>query len=87
MHFSCLLTPSTSENNRMPDNVTSGFDYIRYIKSKKMFVLSDHEVIDAVLQNQGEMFERSLKTNREHIRHVMSLRFSGQKKASPKTSF
>lgn len=56
----------------MPDNVTSGFGYIRYIKSKKMFVLSDHEVVDIVLQIQGEMFSRSLKTNREHVRHVKS---------------
>ncbi len=56
----------------MPDNVTSGLGYTRYIKSKKMFVLSDEEVIDAVLQINIEMFNRSLKTNREHVRHVKS---------------
>jgi len=54
----------------MPDNVTSGLGFIRYIKSKKMFVLSDEEVIDIVLHIEGERFARSMKTNREHVRHV-----------------
>ena len=54
----------------MPENVTSGFGYIRFVKSKKMFVLSDHDVGNITRQIDSGRLARSISTNREHVRHV-----------------
>lgn len=57
---------------KMPENVTSGFGYVRYIKSKKNFVLTDAEVSSILRQIETGRLTRSVGTNREHIRHVKS---------------
>lgn len=57
----------------MPENVTSGFGYIRYIKSKKNFVLTDAEVSKVLRQIESGRLTRSVGTNREHKRHVKSI--------------
>jgi len=54
----------------MPDNVTSGVGYIRYIKSRRNILLTDDDVTRIVLQIEGVKFAQSLKTNRDHVRHV-----------------
>jgi len=63
---------------KMPENVTSGFGYIRYIKSKKNFVLTDAEVSSILRQIETGRLTQSVGTNREHVRHVKST-VSGKK--------
>jgi restriction system protein len=55
---------------KMPDNVTSGSGYIRYIKSKAEVLLSDEQVKQLVDQIEQNSLEKSLKTSRAHVVHV-----------------
>ncbi|AGS40631.1 MAG: putative RNA-binding Zn-ribbon protein involved in translation (DUF1610 family) [Cycloclasticus pugetii] len=57
----------------MPENVTYGQGYIRFIKSKKIPVLSDSEVKDVTEKIKAGRLTPSFKTNREHVKHVQSI--------------
>lgn len=54
----------------MPENVTYGLGYIRYIKSKRQIVFSEIEVDGILNKINNGMLTRSFKTNREHVKHV-----------------
>ena len=58
---------------QMPENVTRGAGYIRYIKSKRDPVLSLSEVEDIVEKIETGRLTSSFKTRREHIRHVRNI--------------
>jgi predicted RNA-binding Zn-ribbon protein involved in translation (DUF1610 family) len=57
----------------MPENVTHGMGYIRYIKSKTEKVLSPKQVIEITQAIDSGRLERSFKTNREHVKHVQEI--------------
>jgi len=57
----------------MPVNVTYGGGYIRYIKSRKHRVLSPAEVEEIVNRIETGRLSPSLKTHREHVRHVKNI--------------
>ncbi len=57
----------------MPENVTHGKGYIRYIKSKKQPVLTELEVKDITSKIEMGRLKPSLKTNREHVKHVKTI--------------
>jgi restriction system protein len=70
VHSLVVFVGDSTFKTEMPENVTYGFGYVRYIKSKRQNVLSEAEV-DAILNKIGAgMLTRSFKTNREHIKHV-----------------
>ena len=54
----------------MPDNVTHGMGYIRFIKSRTEPVLSELEVRDILNRIESGRLKPSLKTRKEHIEHV-----------------
>ncbi len=54
----------------MPENVTYAGGYVRYIKSKKDVLLSDAEVSSVIAQVESGRLQPSMKTNREHVKHV-----------------
>jgi len=54
----------------MPENVTSGFGYIRFIKSKNLPALTKSKVDEIVRKIEEGRLTPSLKTNKEHIEHV-----------------
>jgi len=54
----------------MPENVTYGSGYIRYIKSKTQVVLTESEVKEITNQIESGRLKPSFKTNREHVMHV-----------------
>ena len=54
----------------MPENVTSGFGYARYIKSKKRPVLSPQEVSEIITKIEQGRLSQSFETHREHVKHV-----------------
>ena len=57
----------------MPENVTYGMGYIRYIKSKTQPVLSETEVGKVKHKIESGRLRPSFKTNRAHVKHVKSL--------------
>ena len=57
----------------MPENVTYGKGYIRYIKSKKKPVLTESEVNNIARKIETGRLKPSFKTNREHVKHVKTI--------------
>lgn len=57
----------------MPSNVNYPRGYINFIKSKNEILLSDNEVAEAIRVIESGRFERSFKTNREHVKHVKNI--------------
>ena len=55
---------------KMPDNVRFARGGIEYIKSKRDITLSEDEVADIIEQIESGRLERSIKTNRQHVKHV-----------------
>jgi len=54
----------------MPENVTYGRGYMRYIKSKTQLQLSETEVQHIIQQIANGRLKPSIKTHRQHARHV-----------------
>ncbi len=57
----------------MPENVTSGFGYVRYIKSKKRPVFSQQEVAEIITKIEQGKLSQSFETYRAHIKHVKTI--------------
>jgi len=57
----------------MPENVTYGKGYIHFIKSKTALLLTDSQVKEVTERIQVGRLRPSLKTNREHVKHVQSI--------------
>jgi restriction system protein len=54
----------------MPENVTYGRGYIKYIRTKTQMVLSEAEVNEITLKIKSGRLAQTFKTNREHVKHV-----------------
>lgn len=54
----------------MPDNVTYGRAYIRYIKSKKQPVFTDSQILEILDKIGSARKGASFKASREHVKHV-----------------
>lgn len=54
----------------MPENVTYGKGYIRFIKSETQPIFSQPEVISITRRVESGRLTPSFKTNREHVKHV-----------------
>lgn len=57
----------------MPENVTYGKGYIRFIKSKVQPVLTESEVKQITSKIEVGRLTPSFKTNREHVKHVKTI--------------
>ena len=57
----------------MPDNVTYGRGYIRFIESKNQIVLTASEVNDIIDKIEAGKLVPSFRTNREHVKHVKKI--------------
>ena len=57
----------------MPENVTYGKGYIRFIKSKVQPVLTGSEVKQVTSKIEAGRLTPSFKTNREHVKHVKTI--------------
>ena len=73
VHSVVVFVGDSTFKTEMPENVTYGGGYARYIKSKKTPVLSESEVIDIVKRIEQGRLASSFKMNRKHIRHVKSI--------------
>jgi len=57
----------------MPENVTYGKGYIRFIKSKTAPLLTDSQVKEVTEKIQAGRLTPPFKMNREHVNHVQSI--------------
>jgi len=57
----------------MPENVTYGKGYIRFIKSKVQHVFTELEVKEITSKIESGRLTPSFKTNREHVKHVKTI--------------
>ena len=57
----------------MPENVTLGNGFLRYIKARTTPVLTPEQVQTIIDSIEGGRLARSFKTNREHVAHVKSI--------------
>ncbi|MBU0973058.1 MAG: NERD domain-containing protein [Proteobacteria bacterium] len=67
---------------KMPANVNYPRGYLNFIKSKNEILLSQEEVKKAIQSIELGRFERSYKTNREHVKHVKKIVHEKQNKKS-----
>lgn len=58
---------------QMPENVTYGGGYIRFIKSKEHEVISVQQVNDIIKAIKTGRLTPSFKTNRAHVKHVKEI--------------
>lgn len=57
----------------MPNNVTYGMGYIRYIESKTESVLSRKQVMEITKAIENGRLARTFRNHREHVRHVKTI--------------
>ena len=57
----------------MPENVTYGGGYVRFIKSKTQPVLSESDVNEITSKIETGRLTPSFKTNRDHVKHVKNI--------------
>jgi len=57
----------------MPENVTYGGGYVKFIKSKTQLVLSESDVNEITKKIEDGRLTRSFKKNRDHVKHVKAI--------------
>jgi len=78
VHSLVVFVGDSTFKTAMPENVTYGFGYIRYIKSKKQLVLSPVEVKEIINKIEMGRLSPSFKTHRKHITHVQKIKSEKQ---------
>lgn len=74
MHSVVVFVGDSTFKTSMPDNVTRGLGYVRYIKSKQDVVLSPEQVAEAIERVGAGRLKESFSTDRAHVRHVKVLK-------------
>jgi predicted RNA-binding Zn-ribbon protein involved in translation (DUF1610 family) len=70
VHSVVVFVGDSTFKTDMPENVTYGGGYIRFIKSKNQPVLSKSEVDDIIRKIEEGRLSRSFKTNKEHVKNI-----------------
>ena len=78
VHSVVVFVGESTFKTEMPENVTNGTGYIRYIKSKNQPVLAKSEVDELIRKIEEWRLTPSSNTNMEHIKHVKNI--ANQKK-------
>lgn len=73
LHSVVVFVGGSTFKTPMPENVTYGMGYIRYIKSKTEPVIPMDQVADIVQMIQSGRYSRTLSTHLQHVRHVQEL--------------
>lgn len=73
LHSVVVFVGDSTFKTPMPDNVTRGFGYVRYIKSKTEPVISEAQVNEIVQQIESGRYPRTFSTHRQHVKHVKSI--------------
>ena len=73
VHSLVVFVGDSTFKTEMPDNVTYGGGYVRYIKSKKQSVLTKEQVEEIINKIEIGRLTPSFKTHRDHIKHVKDI--------------
>lgn len=73
MHSLIVFVGNSEFKTKMPENVTYGGGFISFIKSKTTKVLTPQEVRRIARKIEQGRLTRSIKTNREHVKHVKEI--------------
>lgn len=73
LHSVVVFIGDSTFKTPMPDNVTYGMGYIRYIQSVTETVLSPEQVVEITHAIETGRLTRSFKTHREHVRHIQKI--------------
>lgn len=73
VHSVVVFVGDSTFKTEMPENVTYGGGYARYIKSKTTPVLTESQVKEIKSKIEHGRLNPSFKTNREHVRHVKNI--------------
>lgn len=70
LHSLIVFVGGCTFKTEMPENVTQGVGYIRFIQCKTVPVLMGHEVQEIIDKIESGRLAASYKTHREHVRRV-----------------
>lgn len=70
LHSVVVFVGDSTFKTPMPDNVTEGMGYIRYIKSKQDVLLSDLDIEKVVTRIRSGRLEPTVRTHIKHVNHV-----------------
>jgi hypothetical protein len=73
IHSLVVFVGDSILKTQMPNNVTYGSGYIRFIKSKRRHVLSPKEVVEIIKKIETGRLTPSYGTHREHVKHVKNI--------------
>ncbi len=73
VHSVIVFVGDSTFKTEMPENVTYGGGYAKYIKSKLTPVLTTAQVIEVVNMIEQGRLSPSFKTNSEHVKHVKNI--------------
>lgn len=73
MHSVVVFVGDSTFKTSMPENVTRGLGYVRYIRSKTDLVLSPEQVAEVREKVASGRLKASLATDQAHARHVKGL--------------
>ncbi len=73
LHSVVVFVGDSTFKTPMPENVTYGMGYIRYIKSITVPVLSTEQVSEITNKIESGRYPRTFSTHRQHARHVQSI--------------
>lgn len=73
IHSIVVFIGDSRFKTEMPENVTYGRGYIRFIQSKNQSVLTESEVQEITSKIESGRLLQSFKTNREHAKHVKKI--------------
>ena len=73
VHSVIVFVGDSTFKTEMPENVTSGVGYTKYIKSKKLPVLKKSQVTEIVNKIEQRRLAPSIRTSRKHVKHVKQL--------------
>ncbi len=83
IHSLIVFVGDSTFKTKMPPNVTYGFGYLRFIKSKTQPVFTDAEVEEIVEKIQKVRLAPSFKTHREHVAHVRDIVANKENRPNP----
>jgi ribosomal protein L37AE/L43A len=78
IHSLVVFIGDSTFKTPMPENVTYGSGYVRYIKSKMRRVLSSVEVTDIIKIIETGRLRPSYETHQEHLAHVEKIKSDKQ---------
>jgi hypothetical protein len=70
----------TDFKTTMPENVTKGLDYIRFIKAQQTEILGEFEVTELISRIEERRLDPSRKVHKQHVEYLKDLHSTGTNK-------